>query len=143
GGGGGGEGVGEGKWKKQWGPGKPWIFIIFQAPGEGMVFPMGLKVFGEGYAQLPYFSSPEPARHGTAKSFANPPAERVANRTDLMRAVGFISAIAAIFLGALPHSALAQNDYPNRPVSLIVPYAAGGVADVAMPLLGDKLSQRL
>jgi tripartite-type tricarboxylate transporter receptor subunit TctC len=60
-----------------------------------------------------------------------------------MRAVGFISAIAAIFLGALPHSALAQNDYPNRPISLIVPYAAGGVADVAMRLLGDKLSNRL
>jgi tripartite-type tricarboxylate transporter receptor subunit TctC len=60
-----------------------------------------------------------------------------------MRAVGLVSAIAAIFLGALPHSALAQNDYPNRPISLIVPYAAGGVADVAMRLLGDKLSNRL
>ena len=60
-----------------------------------------------------------------------------------MRAVGFVSAIAAIFLAALPRSALAQNDYPNRPVSLIVPYAAGGVADVAMRMLGDKLSTRL
>ena len=60
-----------------------------------------------------------------------------------MRAVGFVSAIAAIFLAALPRSALAQNDYPNRPISLIVPYAAGGVADVAMRMLGDKLSTRL
>jgi len=60
-----------------------------------------------------------------------------------MRAVGFVSAIAAIFLAALPRSALAQNDYPNRPVNLIVPYAAGGVADVAMRMLGDKLSTRL
>ena len=34
-------------------------------------------------------------------------------------------------------------DYPNRPVSLIVPYAAGGVADVGMRILGDKLSSRL
>src|SRR5207248_837374 len=42
-----------------------------------------------------------------------------------------------------PRVAQAQNDYPNRPVSLMVPYAAGGVADVAMRLLGDKLSARL
>ena len=32
---------------------------------------------------------------------------------------------------------------PTRPVSLIVPYAAGGVADVGMRILGDKLSDRL
>ena len=70
-----------------------------------------------------------------------------------MRAVGFVPAIAAMFLAeclagflagfladaASPRLALAQNDYPSRPVSLIVPYAAGGVADVAMRLLGDKL----
>src|SRR6516225_7764811 len=60
-----------------------------------------------------------------------------------MRAVGFIATIAATFLGAAsPDSAQAQTDYPSRPVSLIVPYAAGGVADVAMRLLGDKLSNR-
>jgi tripartite-type tricarboxylate transporter receptor subunit TctC len=72
-----------------------------------------------------------------------------------MRAESFVAAIAAIFLigaasprlalaqNALAQNALAQNDYPNRPVSLIVPYAAGGVADVAMRMLGDKLSTRL
>ena len=60
-----------------------------------------------------------------------------------MRAVDFVSAIPAIFLAALPCSALAQSEYPNRPIGLIVPYAAGGVADVAMRMLGDKLSTRL
>ena len=70
-----------------------------------------------------------------------------------MRAVGFVPAIATMFLAgclaglladaASPRLALAQNDYPSRPVSLIVPYAAGGVADVAMRMLGDKLSTRL
>ena len=44
---------------------------------------------------------------------------------------------------ALPGAALAQSGYPTRPVSLIVPYAAGGVADVGMRILGDKLSDRL
>jgi tripartite-type tricarboxylate transporter receptor subunit TctC len=77
----------------------------------------------------------------------------------MMRAESFVAAIAAIFLtgflagagsprlafaqNALAQNTLVQNDYPNRPVSLIVPYAAGGVADVAMRMLGDKLSTRL
>jgi len=62
-----------------------------------------------------------------------------------MRAGALVAAIAAIVLAgpASPRLAQAQNDYPNRPVSLIVPYAAGGVADVAMRLIGDKLSARL
>jgi len=68
-----------------------------------------------------------------------------------MRAAPIVAVILATFLAAIsltitavaPRIANAQTDYPNRPVSLIVPYAAGGVADVAMRLLGDKLSNRL
>jgi tripartite-type tricarboxylate transporter receptor subunit TctC len=62
-----------------------------------------------------------------------------------MHAITLVAAIAATVLAgaASPRLAQAQNDYPNRPVSLIVPYAAGGVADVAMRLLGDRLSTRL
>jgi tripartite-type tricarboxylate transporter receptor subunit TctC len=62
-----------------------------------------------------------------------------------MRAVAVVVALAATFLlvTASPGAAEPQNDYPARPVSLIVPYAAGGVADVAMRMLGDKLSSRL
>jgi tripartite-type tricarboxylate transporter receptor subunit TctC len=62
-----------------------------------------------------------------------------------MRALAFVVAVAATVL-ALAVSARAaepQSDYPTRPVSLIVPYAAGGVADVGMRMLGDKLSGRL
>lgn len=44
---------------------------------------------------------------------------------------------------AMPFAALAQSDYPNHPVVLIVPYGAGGVADVGMRILGEKLSTRL
>src|SRR5215469_13326496 len=62
-----------------------------------------------------------------------------------MRAAALAAAIAATILAGavLPLLAQAQIEYPNRPVSLIVPYAAGGVADVAMRLIGDKLSTRL
>ena len=39
--------------------------------------------------------------------------------------------------------ASAQSDYPNRPIQLIVPYGAGGVADVGMRIMAEKLSIRL
>jgi tripartite-type tricarboxylate transporter receptor subunit TctC len=49
--------------------------------------------------------------------------------------------LAAVFADISP--ALAEAAYPNRPVTLIVPYGAGGVADVGMRILGDQLSNRL
>jgi tripartite-type tricarboxylate transporter receptor subunit TctC len=40
-------------------------------------------------------------------------------------------------------SANAQSDYPSRPIQLIVPYGPGGVADVGMRIMAEKLSIRL
>jgi len=57
----------------------------------------------------------------------------------LVAAVVLLAAATA----AMPTAAQAQSDYPNRPVTLLVPYGAGGVADVGMRILGDKLSGRL
>jgi tripartite-type tricarboxylate transporter receptor subunit TctC len=53
--------------------------------------------------------------------------------------------VAALSATAIAASAVAQNqaDYPARPVTAIVPYAAGGVADVGMRILAEKLSSRL
>ena len=50
-------------------------------------------------------------------------------------------AVLAALAAAAP--AAAQSDYPSRPIQLIVPYGAGGVADVGMRILADKLSARL
>ena len=53
-------------------------------------------------------------------------------------------ALAVTVLGAsLKATAWAQTSYPTRPVSLMIPYAAGGVADVSMRLVGNKLSDLL
>ncbi len=54
-------------------------------------------------------------------------------------------AVAALLATAVaaPGVAKSQSDYPNRPVVLLVPYGPGGVADVGMRMLGDKLSSRL
>ena len=66
-------------------------------------------------------------------------------RAVFTRAVGAIvaavTAIAVFAVWALSF-AQAENDYPTRPVTLIVPYAAGGVADVGMRIIADKLSNK-
>jgi tripartite-type tricarboxylate transporter receptor subunit TctC len=51
--------------------------------------------------------------------------------------------VALIALFGVDGRALAQSDYPNRPVQLVVPYGPGGVADVGMRIVADKLTARL
>jgi len=46
----------------------------------------------------------------------------------------------AMLVGVAAH---AQQNYPNRPVRMIVPFGAGGITDVLIRLLGDRLSPRL
>jgi tripartite-type tricarboxylate transporter receptor subunit TctC len=41
-----------------------------------------------------------------------------------------------------PALALAQVDYPNRPIKIIVPLAPGGTADILSRIIGEKLSIR-
>jgi tripartite-type tricarboxylate transporter receptor subunit TctC len=54
---------------------------------------------------------------------------------------------AMIAAAALARPALAQGGYPDRPVRLLVPYSAGGVADtiarVMQPKIGEHLGQAL
>ena len=51
-------------------------------------------------------------------------------------------AVLAGFLAAAPLTAYAQ-EWPSRPVRVIVPFAAGGSTDVAARLVGDHLSRVL
>jgi tripartite-type tricarboxylate transporter receptor subunit TctC len=53
-----------------------------------------------------------------------------------------IKAFAAALL-CLASNAFAQGDYPSRPIRIIVPYAAGGGADILSRLLGKQLGDRL
>src|SRR3954470_19837297 len=46
-----------------------------------------------------------------------------------------------LFLGVLANAALAQ--FPSRPITLVVPIAAGGAPDIAARVIAAKLSESL
>ncbi len=52
-------------------------------------------------------------------------------------------AIGAATVPAQATGAMAQGDYPARPLHLLVGYAAGGVSDILARLIGKELSDRL
>jgi tripartite-type tricarboxylate transporter receptor subunit TctC len=55
-----------------------------------------------------------------------------------------VAALAAVFMSAtLPLSGAAAQDYPNKPVRIIVPFGAGGPADVYARILAQHLSDSL
>jgi len=56
----------------------------------------------------------------------------------------FLAAAAAIgVLGLSPTLALAQNNYPTRPVKLVVPYSPGGNTDVMARMVAQGLSDSI
>jgi tripartite-type tricarboxylate transporter receptor subunit TctC len=52
-------------------------------------------------------------------------------------------AAAAMTLGLLAGAAAAQDKWPSRPVTIIVPFAAGGNTDVMARIFSDQLTKRL
>jgi tripartite-type tricarboxylate transporter receptor subunit TctC len=58
--------------------------------------------------------------------------------------LGFARLIAACFAVLLPGgAALAQQDYPTRPIRWIVPYPPAGTTDVLARIMGDYLSRKM
>src|SRR6478736_9707006 len=51
--------------------------------------------------------------------------------------------IAAVFTFGLGLHASAQQPYPSRPITIVVPFTAGGPTDVLARLLGQHMGQTL
>ncbi len=54
-----------------------------------------------------------------------------------------MAAIVAV-ASVMPHPATAQTaNFPSKPMRIVIPFAAGGFADITMRVLADKLGERL
>ena len=51
--------------------------------------------------------------------------------------------VAAVLVAASATSVLAQSNFPNRPIRLLVPFAPGGGVDVVTRVVGQKFSERI
>jgi tripartite-type tricarboxylate transporter receptor subunit TctC len=69
--------------------------------------------------------------------FAAIPAGNFSRRALMARAAAATLAVIA------PAAASAQTAYPIRPVKIVVPFAAGGVADITVRIVAEKLGERL
>ncbi len=59
-----------------------------------------------------------------------------------IRSAGLLLTV-LVLAAVAPPQALAQDNYPNRPIRIISPTAAGGGAEAVLRLLGQALSERL
>jgi tripartite-type tricarboxylate transporter receptor subunit TctC len=69
------------------------------------------------------------------------PSRRTKSRPTLSRRAFIASAAAMPLAAMLP--AQAQSRYPDRPIRVIVPFGPGGLADVTIRVVGERLTQRL
>lgn len=59
---------------------------------------------------------------------------------DNVRRILYFALIAAAWLGATP--VLAQDNYPNKPIKIVLPVAAGSALDIATRAIGEQLAAR-
>src|SRR5262245_54784277 len=60
-----------------------------------------------------------------------------------MKATGRALVALAMLAGTCERAVAQASDYPNRPVTFVVPFAPGGVTSLFARILGQKLEQRL
>jgi tripartite-type tricarboxylate transporter receptor subunit TctC len=66
-----------------------------------------------------------------------------ASSVPLLRRAVFRGLLSLACVGVLGGTALAQESYPSRPITLVVPFPPGGSADIIGRILGKQLSEAL
>jgi tripartite-type tricarboxylate transporter receptor subunit TctC len=61
-------------------------------------------------------------------------------RMDSLRAASLAAGVAAMLIGS-GAGALAQSEYPNRAIHIIVPYPAGGIVDIVARAVTDQVGR--
>lgn len=61
----------------------------------------------------------------------------------MQRRLYVAAAVAACLVGAAPSAMSQTHEFPNRPMRLVVPFAAGGSTDIVARLLADALHHKL
>jgi tripartite-type tricarboxylate transporter receptor subunit TctC len=85
------------------------------------------------------FQKSYPQYGGSQK--ADPPTLHWSNTEAAMRKLALLFFITGAIAAAVPRAF--ADGYPTHPITLIVPYAAGGGVDVVARALGDKLGEKL
>jgi tripartite-type tricarboxylate transporter receptor subunit TctC len=65
------------------------------------------------------------------------------NPTGRARRAGLASAIASAWAAGVPAPLRAQVTFPRRSVTIVVPFAAGGIADLTARAVGEHMSRQL
>ena len=65
----------------------------------------------------------------------------VSRRLLLSTAIALFTSVAG--LGSAPHIAMAADEYPSRPVTLLVPSAPGGTTDIVARLVAEGMTKEL
>jgi tripartite-type tricarboxylate transporter receptor subunit TctC len=88
---------------------------------------------GGKFKNKPLWEEPMDRKPGIARGAAMRP---------LVHAITALSTCTCVAMTVLP-TAHAQPNYPTKPVRIFVPYGPGGVGDLTMRLVADKMSQNL
>src|SRR6187401_698777 len=68
---------------------------------------------------------------------------RIAHERKAMSRSRIAAAALAVASLALPLAGLAQSDYPNRPITMVVPFPPGGVADITARPVAEAMGRFL